>query len=112
MATNSQPGHRLLERNPLFWAYGVASVSFGIKNHAFSYLLLIFSTNVIGLSGYQASIALAIAMLWDAVTDLLLGHWSDKTHSPSGPAPPLHVCSIVDPSLFILGHVQPDCGSD
>ena len=36
------------------------------------------------MPGYLASAALAIAMLWDAVSDLLLGHWSDKTSSVVG----------------------------
>ena len=36
-------------------------------------LLLIYANQVLGLPGYKASIALAIAMLWDAVSDLFLG---------------------------------------
>jgi GPH family glycoside/pentoside/hexuronide:cation symporter len=39
---------------------------------------------VLGLAGYLASLALACAMIWDAVSDLLLGHWSDKTSSRLG----------------------------
>ena len=73
-----------LEKNPTFWYYGSASIAYGIKNNAFSYLLLIYANQVLGLPGYKASIALAIAMLWDAVSDLFLGHWSDKTHSRLG----------------------------
>lgn len=72
------------ERNPIYWFYGSASVAFGIKNNAFSYLLLIYSTQVLGIPGYLAASALAIAMVWDAVSDLLLGHWSDKTQSRLG----------------------------
>ena len=72
------------EKNPLYWYYGSASVAFGIKNNAFSYLLLIYSTQVMGIPGYLAATALAVAMAWDAVSDLLLGHWSDKTKSKLG----------------------------
>lgn len=72
------------ERNPVYWFYGSAAVAFGVKNNAFSYLLLIYSTQVLGVPGYLAAIALAIAMAWDAFSDLLLGHWSDKTHSRLG----------------------------
>jgi len=72
------------EKNPVYWYYGSASVAFGIKNNAFSYLLLIYSTQVLGIPGYLAAMALAIAMAWDAVSDLLLGHWSDKTQSRLG----------------------------
>ncbi|MFT5209788.1 MAG: GPH family glycoside/pentoside/hexuronide:cation symporter [Flavobacterium sp.] len=72
------------EKNPIYWFYGSASVAFGIKNNAFSYLLLIYSTQVLGIPGYLAAVALAIAMAWDAVSDLFLGHWSDKTQSRLG----------------------------
>jgi len=72
------------EKNPVYWFYGSAGMAFGIKNNAFSYLLLIYSTQVLGISGTSAAFALAIAMCWDAVSDLLLGQWTDKTRSRMG----------------------------
>ena len=87
----------VLEKNPTFWFYGSASVAYGIKNNAFSYLLLIYANQVLGLPGYLASLALAIAMIWDAVSDLLLGHWSDKTSSVLGRRHP-----FMYASLFVL----------
>ena len=90
-----------LERNSLFWYYGSAAISFGIKNHAFSYLLLIFATQVMGLPGWQASLALAIAMIWDAVSDLLIGHWSDKTRSRLGRRHPfMYAALLIFPLSF------------
>ena len=83
------------ERNPLYWFYGSASVAFGIKNNAFSYLLLIYSTQVLGIPGYLAAMALAIAMAWDAVSDLILGHWSDKTVSRMGRRHPFMYAGFV-----------------
>ena len=87
----------VLEKNPTFWFYGSASIAYGIKNNAFSYLLLIYANQVLGLPGYLASLALAIAMIWDAVSDLLLGHWSDKTSSVLGRRHP-----FMYASLFVL----------
>jgi Na+/melibiose symporter-like transporter len=90
-----------LERQPIFWFYGSASMAYGIKDNAFSYLLLIFSNQVLGVPGYLASIALAIAMLWDAVSDLLLGHWSDKTSSRLGRRHPfMYAGLLVLPGSF------------
>ena len=90
-----------LERRPIFWFYGSASAAYGIKNNAFSYLLLIYANQVLGVPGYLASIALAVAMLWDAVSDLLLGHWSDKTHSPLGRRHPfMYAALLVLPLSF------------
>jgi len=96
-------GHdaRPLERQPIFWFYGCASIAYGIKDNAFSYLLLIFSTQVLGVPGYLASIALAIAMMWDAVSDLLLGHWSDKTSSRLGRRHPfMYSALLILPASF------------
>ena len=84
----------VLEKNPTFWFYGSASIAYGIKNNAFSYLLLIYANQVLGLPGYLASLALAIAMIWDAVSDLLLGHWSDKTSSVLGRRHPFMYASF------------------
>lgn len=84
-----------LEKNPVYWYYGSASVAFGIKNNAFSYLLLIYSTQVLGIPGYLAATALAVAMAWDAVSDLLLGHWSDKTQSRLGRRHPFMYAGFV-----------------
>ena len=83
------------EKNPVYWFYGSASVAFGIKNNAFSYLLLIYSTQVLGIPGYLAAAALAIAMAWDAVSDLFLGHWSDKTQSRLGRRHPFMYAGFI-----------------
>jgi len=90
-----------LERKPIFWFYGSASVAFGVKDNAFSYLLLIFSNQVLGVPGYLASIALAIAMVWDAISDLLIGHWSDKTSSRLGRRHPfMYAALLILPGSF------------
>ena len=90
-----------LERQPIFWFYGSAAMAYGIKNNAFSYLLLIYANQVLDLPGYLAAIALAVAMLWDAVSDLLLGHWSDKTSSRYGRRHPfMYAGFIVLPLCF------------
>lgn len=92
---------RPLNRRPIFWFYGSASMAYGIKNNAFSYVLLYYATQVLGLAGTTAAFALAIAMLWDAASDLLLGHWSDKTRSRLGRRHPfMYVALIVLPLSF------------
>ena len=91
----------IAEKNPIYWYYGSASVAFGIKNNAFSYLLLIYSTQVLGIPVYLAAAALFIAMIWDAVSDLFLGHWSDKTNSRLGRRHPfMYVGMILLPLSF------------
>lgn len=90
-----QFGRGPLEKQPIFWFYGSASMAYGIKNNAFSYLLLIYANQVLGVPGYLAATALALAMIWDAVSDLLLGHWSDKTSSPLGRRHPFMYAALL-----------------
>ena len=104
-AATSQSSSRTDARNPRerpeFWFYGTAAIGFGIKNHAFSYLLLIFCTQFLQLDARYAGLALAIAVIWDAVSDLLLGHLSDKTRSGIGRRHPfMYAALIVLPFSF------------
>ncbi|MCH8258214.1 MAG: MFS transporter, partial [Proteobacteria bacterium] len=96
-----------LEKRPIFWFYGSASIAYGIKNNAFSYLLLIYANQVLGLPGYLASLALALAMLWDAVSDLLLGHWSDKTSSRLGRRHPFMYAALFLLPISFYGLFNP-----
>ncbi len=92
---------RPLEKQGIFWFYGSAAAAYGIKNNAFSYLLLIYANQVLGLPGRTAAFALFLAMLWDAVSDLILGHWSDKTRSRLGRRHPfMYVSLIMQPLCF------------
>ena len=91
----------------MFWFYGSASMAYGIKNNAFSYLLLIYANQVLGLAGYLASLALACAMVWDAISDLLLGHWSDKTSSRLGRRHPFMYASFFLLPLTFYGLFNP-----
>ena len=90
-----QQSARTIEFNPLYWYYGSGAFAFGVKNYAFSYLLLTFSTHVLGIPGVVASLALGIAIMWDAVSDPLLGHWSDKTRSRLGRRHPFMYASLL-----------------
>ncbi len=82
-------------KRPVVWFYGIGSIAYGIKNNAFSYLLLIFANQVLGIPAVYASLALAIAMLWDAMSDPLIGHWSDKTNSALGRRHPFMYASLA-----------------
>ena len=105
-----------LERRPIFWFYGSASMAYGIKDNAFSYLLLIFANQVLGLPAYLAATALAIALVWDSISDLLLGHWSDKTSTRYGRRHPFMYASLLllPPAFYSLFNpiieITPDNG--
>ena len=54
-----------------------------------------------------AAWALAIAMLWDAVSDLFLGHWSDKTSSRLGRRHPFMYAALFTLPLFFYALFDP-----
>ena len=64
--------------------YGFGSVAFGVKNNGFNYFLLAFYSQVMGLRPSIASLALLIALIFDAVSDPLVGYISDNWHSKWG----------------------------
>ncbi|MEM9378112.1 MAG: MFS transporter [Pseudomonadota bacterium] len=64
--------------------YGSGSIASGIKDTAFNVFLLFFYTQVAGLSGALAGLAIFIALLLDAVSDPLVGYWSDRFKSAWG----------------------------
>tara|TARA_Y100000022_G_scaffold115556_1_gene99788 strand:+ start:4780 stop:6177 length:1398 start_codon:yes stop_codon:yes gene_type:complete len=70
-------------------------MAYGIKDNAFSYILLTFANQFLGVPGYLASAALAIAIIWDGLTDPLLGHWSDKTTHRLGRRHPFMYASLL-----------------
>jgi Na+/melibiose symporter-like transporter len=73
---------RLPLRPKLF--YGVGSVAYGVKDNGFSFFLLIYYNQVLGLSAVAAGTALMIALILDAISDPLVGYISDNWHSRWG----------------------------
>jgi GPH family glycoside/pentoside/hexuronide:cation symporter len=63
---------------------GFGAVAFGVKDNGFSFFLLIFYNQVLGMDAALVSLALLIALLVDAVVDPILGNLSDRTYTRWG----------------------------
>ncbi|MDZ7686997.1 MAG: MFS transporter [Gammaproteobacteria bacterium] len=95
------PRKRLPRRAMLFYAVGQNAE--GIQSAAFHTFLLFYYQQVIGVSGTLAGIALAFAMLADALTDPLAGSMSDRTQTRFGRRHPYIVGSIFPLAIaFVL----------
>ena len=81
--------------NGIKFYYGLGAAPYGIKDNGFSYFLLIFYSQVLGLSPMLASLALTVAIFVDAVTDPLIGYVSDNWRSKWGRRHPFMYWSIV-----------------
>jgi Na+/melibiose symporter-like transporter len=89
--------------------YSVGASGEAIKNAAFGFLL-IFYNQVLGLSGTLTSLALAIALIADAVIDPAIGSWSDGMQTRFGRRHALMAGSIVPFCLLIFGLFWPPEG--
>jgi len=80
--------------------YGIGAVAFGVKDCGFSYWLLIFYNQALGLSTERASLALFIALIFDAFVDIAIGHFSDNLRTRWGRRHPLMYASAVPVALL------------
>jgi GPH family glycoside/pentoside/hexuronide:cation symporter len=76
-------------------AYGVGPIAESVKNQGFNVFLLFYYNQVIGLSATATSIALAIALVFDAVSDPVAGSLSDKLKSRWGRRHPFILLAAV-----------------
>jgi Na+/melibiose symporter-like transporter len=80
-------------RTKLF--YGVGSVAFGVNDQSFSYFLLIFYNQVVGLPSVWVGGAIFVALLVDAFADPLIGQVSDNLRSRWGRRHPFMYASAI-----------------
>lgn len=66
------------------FSYGIGAVGEGIGYNVFFSFFSFFLTTQAGVKPAVAGIISAVAVLWDAVTDPIIGNWSDKTRNPRG----------------------------
>ena len=69
---------------PTMFAFGFGQVSEAVKNAGFNTFLLFYYNQVLHVSATGTSLALAIALIFDAVTDPIAGSLSDKLKSRWG----------------------------
>ncbi|MDJ0789702.1 MAG: MFS transporter [Myxococcota bacterium] len=79
--------------------YGSGATPFGIKDTAFNYFLLIYYNQVLGLDPFLAGLALAIAVVLDAISDVAVGYVSDHWRSRWGRRHPFMYAATVPVAL-------------
>lgn len=85
---------------PTLVAYAVGQISPSVKGNLLGAFLLYYYNQVLGLSPGLAGLALAIALVVDAVSDPLLGYLSDHTRSRWGRRHPYIYASLVPSAVF------------
>ncbi|MEO9599873.1 MFS transporter [Parasphingorhabdus sp.] len=95
-------------------SYGLGGAVYAVKEAAYIMFVLLFYTQVMGLSGTATGIVLSISLLWDAVSDPMVGSWSDRFKSRWGRRHPFMIYSslplglgfiaLFAPPEFVLGN--------
>jgi GPH family glycoside/pentoside/hexuronide:cation symporter len=75
--------------------YGLGAIAFGVKDNGFSFFLLIFYSQVVGVDHNMVGIALTVALMIDAIVDPIVGYWSDNFRSKWGRRHPFMYASAI-----------------
>ena len=76
-------------------AYGIGELAQAAMNIGFSMLLLFYYQQIVGVSGTFTGLALAIAMVFDAITDAIAGGMSDRLQSRYGRRHPMMALAAI-----------------
>ncbi|GIR94375.1 MFS transporter [Gammaproteobacteria bacterium] len=87
--------------NVTLFLHSAGSGVVGIKNVIFGTWVLLYYNQVLGLEPYLASIALGVSLFFDAISDPLVGVWSDRFKSKLGRRHPFIYASIF-PLAFCI----------
>jgi Na+/melibiose symporter-like transporter len=80
-------------------AFGFGAVANGVNDNGLSYFLLIFYSQVIGVEAWLVGLALTLALIMDALSDPIVGSWSDSLHSKWGRRHPFMYASALPIAL-------------
>ena len=76
-------------------AYGIGAVAYGVKDGGLKYFLLLFYAQVVGLDARLVSFAILIALASDAISDPVVGYWSDNFRSKWGRRHPFMYAAAI-----------------
>ncbi|MFY7759250.1 MFS transporter [Aquidulcibacter sp.] len=85
-------------------SYGFGAIAYGVKDNGFGFFLLIFYSQVLGVDARLIGLAMTIALFLDALSDPVVGYWSDNFRSRWGRRHPFMYASAlpVAASFFLL----------
>ena len=63
------------------WAFGFGNLGFGLTTQIISSYLVFYATVILGMSGTSIGVLVSIGIIWDAVSDPIMGYLSDLTKS-------------------------------
>lgn len=93
--------------------YGFGAVAYGVKENGFSYFLLLYYNQVLGLPVKWVGAAIMIALIADAFSDPVIGYSSDHLHSRWGRRHPFMYAAVLPVAVcyYLLWNPPPGLGA-
>lgn len=87
--------------------YGLGGAAPAAKEAAYTMFVLLFYTQVLGLGGTVTGIIIALSLIWDGISDPLVGSLSDRLHGRWGRRHPFMAMSVLPLGLGFVGLFSP-----
>lgn len=91
-------------------SFGIGGAADGIKNNGFDYALLFFYSNIMGVDAGLVGVALLIALVIDAVSDPVVGYWSDNMRTRFGRRHPFMYAALIPTAVTYFLTWNPPAG--
>lgn len=91
-------------------SFGIGGAADGIKNNGFDYALLFFYSNIMGVDAALVGVALLVALVVDAVSDPVVGYWSDNARTRYGRRHPFIYAALIPTALVYFLTWNPPAG--
>lgn len=82
-------------RLPAIMGYGVGNLGYGFISQLMAVYLVFYATAILKMPGSLIGLVLSISVVWDAVSDPVMGYLSDKTVSRYGRRHPYIIIGAV-----------------
>ena len=104
-AATRDAGTSEVARLPLgtIFFYGLPALAFGCGGSLIGFYFLKFTTDVLFIAPATMGVLIAGARIWDAISDPLVGYWSDRTRTRLGRRLPWLYASALPAGLLFAG---------
>ncbi len=91
-------------------SFGIGGAADGIKDNGFEYFLLLYYSAILGLPSTLVASALLIALVIDAVSDPIVGYWSDNLRTRYGRRHPFMYAVVIPIAIAYFMVWNPPAG--
>ena len=95
---------------PTMASFGVGQAAEGFMRMGWGVLLLFYYQQLVGVDAALVGLAIAIALIVDAISDPVIGAWSDRIHSKWGRRHPVMFLAAVPMAGAFVALFNPPAG--